>query len=207
MGRAFQSPEGQGVYLSVILRPNCSPDRLMHLTCAAGVAMLEAVEAASGIRPQMKWINDLVIGSKKLGGILTELSLDKGLVDYAVIGIGINCLQNAADFPPEISQIATSLSMAAGKPVLPVVLAAAMVESLWKFSEAVFTCKAQIMDWYRENCVTLGKDIQVIRADTVLPGKAVGIDDDGSLLVEYADGSIQAVSSGEVSVRGMYGYV
>ena len=207
MGRSFQSPKGMGVYLSVILRPNCEPSQLMHLTCAAGVAMMDAVEAVSGIRPQVKWINDLVINGKKLGGILTEMALEKGLVDYAVIGIGINCLQKEADFPPEISQIATSLSMSARKTVLPEALAAAMVDALWKLSETVFTCKTQIMDRYRNHCVTLGKEIQVLRGDTVLPGKAIGMDDTGGLLVEYPNGTTQTVSSGEVSVRGMYGYV
>ena len=207
MGRTFQSPEGMGVYLSVILRPNCEPAQLMHLTCAAGAAMTDAVEAASGIRPQVKWINDLVVGNKKLGGILTELSLDKGLVDYAIIGIGINCLQKESDFPPEIAQIATSLSMAAEKSVLPEVLAAAMVEALWQLSRTLFTHKGQWMTRYRDHCITLGKDIQVIRAEVVRPAKAIGMDDDGGLLVEYPDGTAQTVSSGEVSVRGMYGYV
>lgn len=207
LGRTFQSPEGQGVYLSVILRPNCEPSQLMHLTCAAGVAMMDAVETVSGVRPQVKWINDLVVGSKKLGGILTEMSVSNGLVEYAVIGIGINCLQKEKDFPSEISAIATSVCLAAQKTVLPEVLAAAMVEKLWKLSDTVFSHKAQIMDRYRENCITLGKEIQVIRPDTVLPGKAVGMDDDGGLLVQYENGSVQTVSSGEVSVRGMYGYV
>ena len=207
LGRTFQSPEGQGVYLSVILRPNCEPSQLMHLTCAAGVAMMDAVETVSGVRPQVKWINDLVVGSKKLGGILTEMSVSNGLVEYAVIGIGINCLQKEKDFPWEISAIATSVCLAAQKTVLPEVLAAAMVEKLWKLSDTVFSHKAQIMDRYRENCITLGKEIQVIRSDTVLPGKAVGMDDDGGLLVQYENGSVQTVSSGEVSVRGMYGYV
>ena len=207
MGRTFQSPEGQGVYLSVILRPNCEPSQLMHLTCAAGVAMMDAVETVSGVRPQVKWINDLVVGSKKLGGILTEMSVSNGLVEYAVIGIGINCLQKETDFPSEISAIATSVCLAAKKTVLPEVLAAAMVEKLWKLSDTVFSHKAQIMDRYRENCITLGKEIQVIRPDSILPGKAVGMDDDGGLLVQYENGSVQTVSSGEVSVRGMYGYV
>ena len=207
MGRTFQSPEGQGVYLSVILRPNCAPSRLMHLTCAAGVAMTEAVEAVSGVRPQVKWINDLVIAGKKLGGILTEMSVDKGMVEYAVIGIGINCLQKAEDFPSEIAGLATSLSMAATKVILPEKLAAAMVTALWKMDAMLFTHKAQLMDRYRKSCVTLGKEIQVIQGDTVLPGKAIDMDDDGGLFVEYPDGTTQLVASGEVSVRGMYGYV
>jgi len=207
MGRTFQSPEGQGVYLSVILRPNCEPSKLMHLTCAAGVAITEAVEAVSGVRPQVKWINDLVVDGKKLGGILTEMSVDKGIVEYAVIGIGINCLQKARDFSPEIANLATSLSMTAEKIVPPEKLAAAMVTVLWKMNAVLFTHKAELMERYRKSCVTLGKEIQVIRGDTVLPGTAIDMDDDGGLLVKYSDGTTQFVTSGEVSVRGMYGYV
>ena len=207
MGRTFQSPEGMGVYLSVILRPNCRPDQLMHLTCAAGVAMLEAVEKVSGVRPEIKWINDLVVSGKKLGGILTEMSVDKGQVEYAVIGIGINCLQKTEDFPPQIAGLATSLSMITGKDIPPEILAAAMIEALWKMSLVLFTEKKQLMALYRENCITLGKEVQVIRSDQILPGKAIEMDDDGGLVVLYPDGSAQTVSSGEVSVRGMYGYL
>ena len=207
MGRTFQSPDGQGVYLSVILRPNCMPAQLMHLTCAAGVAMMQAVEAVSGIRPQMKWINDLVVDCKKLGGILTEMSVDKGLVDYAVVGIGINCLQQPEDFPPEIAGLATSLSLAAGHPITPAKLAAAMVEALWKMDRTLFSEKDQLMAEYKENCITLGKEIQVIRQEHIRRGKALDLDAEGGLLVQYEDGSTETVSSGEVSVRGMYGYL
>ena len=207
MGRTFQSPDGQGVYLSVILRPNCAPAQLMHLTCAAGVAMMEAVENASGIRPQMKWINDLVIDRKKLGGILTEMSVDKGMVEYAVVGVGINCLQQATDFSPEIAGLATSLSLAAGCTIVPAKLAAAMTEALWKMDRRLFTEKAQLMAEYKENCITLGKEIQVIRQDQICHGKALDLDEDGGLLVQYDNGTLQSVSSGEVSVRGMYGYL
>ena len=205
MGRTFQSPEGQGMYLSVILRPGCKPEQLMHLTCAAGVAACQAVEAVCGIRPQVKWINDLVLGGKKLGGILAEMSLDKGVVEYAIIGIGINCLQTA--FPEEIETIATSLTLHTGKAFSPAAMAAAMIHALWEMSETLLTEKAAIMARYRENCITLGKSVQVLRADQVLPAKALDLDEDGGLLVEYPDGTRQVVSSGEVSVRGLYGYV
>ena len=207
MGRTFQSPDGMGVYLSLVLRPGCSPEKLMHLTCAAGVAMVEAVEKAAGIRPQVKWINDLVVDGKKLGGILTEMSVDKGIVEYAVVGIGINCLQMQADFPKEIAGLATSLSLAAGRPVPPEKLAAAMAEALYRMSRILFTEKANIMASYKASCVTLGKEIQVLRNGSVLPGRSIDLNEDGGLLVEYPDGSREWVSSGEVSVRGMYGYV
>lgn len=207
MGRVFQSPTDMGVYLSVILRPNCPPSELMHLTCAAGVAMLEALEKVSGIRPQVKWINDLVYDGKKLGGILTEMSVAQGLVSYAVVGIGINCLQKPVDFPPELAEIATSLSQAAGHPILREKLAAAMTESLWKMDAMLFSEKAQIMAAYRSACVTINKQIQVIQGDSIRPGKAIGLDSDGGLIVAYSDGTSGTVSSGEVSVRGMYGYI
>lgn len=209
MGRSFSSPDGLGVYLSVILRPHCSPADLMHLTCAAGVAMSDAVFAASGIRPQLKWINDLVLNQRKLGGILAELSLDSksGLVDYAVVGIGINCNQAPEDFPPEIQSIATSLRRCAGQQVSPARLAAAMIDSLAHMDRMLLTEKAALMDRYRALCITLGQDITVHRCGTVRPGKAIGMDDDGGLLVAYPDGSAETVSSGEVSVRGLYNYI
>ena len=207
MGRTFQSPDGQGVYLSVILHPGCSPTELMHLTCAVGAAMVNAVEAACGLRPQIKWINDLVVEGKKLGGILTELSFAKGCVDYAVVGVGINCLQTQEAFPEEIADIATSLSMVCRKPVQPEKLAAAMIEALWKMEKTLLTDKARWMADYKAGCVTLGKDIQVLRDGQVQPGRALDVDADGGLVVRYADGSVETVASGEVSVRGMYGYV
>ena len=119
MGRSFLSPGGVGVYMSVILRPNCTPDKLMHLTCATAVAMCDAVEQAAGFRPGIKWTNDLVSKRKKLAGILTEMSLDAtGKVAYAVVGIGVNCCQKPEDFAPEIRDMAGSLSMIAEQNLL-----------------------------------------------------------------------------------------
>ena len=207
MGRTFQSPEGKGVYLSVILRPGCKPEELMHLTCAAGVAAAKAVEQVSGVCPQLKWINDLVVGTRKLGGILVEMSVDKGIVDYAIIGIGINCLQGREDFPDEIADMATSLSLSAETIVAPQALAGALMEQLWRMDEILLTQKNALMAAYKNRCITLGKAVQVIRGDSIRPGKAVDLDLDGGLWVEYEDGSRQVVSSSEVSVRGMYGYV
>lgn len=209
MGRSFHSPGTLGIYLSVILRPNCTPDKLMHLTCAAAVAMCDAVEAAAGIRPGIKWTNDLVFGTRKLGGILTELALDAktGLVRYAVIGIGINCCQTPADFPEEISQIAASLSMVTGKDIDRSTLAAAMIAALMKMDAHLLTNQDAIMTAYRANCITLGKQVSVVRGDTAEHATALDVDDLGALIVRFEDGRTEAVNSGEVSIRGMYGYV
>ena len=208
MGRSFSSPEGMGVYLSVILRPDCPPDRLMHLTCAAAVAGCKAVETVCGITPGIKWTNDLVYGRKKLGGILTELSIDSksGLVEYAIVGIGINCLQNTEDFPPELREIATSVSKITNTPCSPAHLAAALTEALFVMDQSLLSGKKALMDRYRCLCMTVGEDIMVLRGDDIRYGTALDIDDDGGLLVRFSDGTEKFVTSGEVSVRGMYGY-
>lgn len=208
MGRSFLSPEGVGIYMSILLRPNCSPSELMHLTCATAVAMCEAVEKAAGLRPDIKWTNDLVYGKRKLGGILTELGLNtKGGVDYAIIGIGLNCCQQEADFAPEIQNIAGSLSMASGRHIDRSTVAAAMMEALWKMDALLLTGKDAMLEQYRKNCITIGQDISLLRGENVRHGKALDIDDSGALIVAFSDGHIEAVNSGEVSVRGMYGYV
>ena len=207
LGRSFHSPQGTGVYLSMLLRPKCAPEQLMHLTCAAAAAMVEAIEKAACFRPSIKWTNDLVYGHRKLGGILTELGMSASGLDYCIIGIGINCLQKEGDFPPELQNMAASLSMIAGRPVLPAVLAAAMMEALWRMDESLLTGKQSMLQRYRENCITLGSEISLVRGSETRHGKALDIDDQGALLVEFAPGQVEAVNSGEVSIRGMYGYV
>lgn len=209
LGRSFQSPAGKGVYMSVILRPECLPQQLMHLTCATAVAMCDAVENAAGIRPGIKWTNDLVFQRRKLGGILTELSVaqDTGLVRYAIIGIGINCTQAPGDFAPEIRDMATSLSASAGETVSPHRLAAAMVSALHQMDAALMADRAATLTRYRADCVTLGQEILLVRGEEKQFGTALDIDEEGGLIVRFRDGNIRTVTSGEVSVRGMYGYL
>ena len=207
MGRSFHSPAGCGIYMSMLLRPKCPAKDLMHLTCAVAVAAADGIQAATGLRPGIKWTNDLVCGQKKLGGILTELSLDgNGNVDYAVIGIGINCNQSAEDFPEDIRKIATSLTLCTGKTIDRASVIAHILEALQKMSENLQDSAATIIR-YRADCITIGQEISLVRGDEIRHGKALNVDEAGALVVEFPDGQIQAVQSGEVSVRGMYGYV
>lgn len=209
MGRSFLSPSSHGIYMSVLLRQHCRPEALMHLTCATAVALCDAVEQSCGIRPGIKWTNDLVYGERKLAGILTELALDPatGLVDYAIIGIGINCTQKLEDFPPELQTIASSLAAVTGENVSRERVASAVLEQLSQMDAQLHSQKDTIMARYRADCITLGKDISLLRGDSVQYGHALDITEDGALLVRFSNGSICAVNSGEVSVRGMYGYV
>ncbi len=208
LGRSFLSPKGVGIYLSIILRPDCMPADLMHLTCAVGVAMCDAIEKSVGFRPSIKWTNDLVYQGKKLGGILTELALEPSTckVSYAVVGIGINCCQTTDDFDHSIQSMAASLAMVTQHPVDRAKVAAAMIDSLWCIDKQLLTGKVSIMERYRTDCMTLGKQISLNRGDEIRYGTAVSIDDEGALVVVFPDGHQETVSSGEVSVRGMYGY-
>ena len=203
MGRSFACAAGMGVYLSVILRPHCRGEELLHLTCAAGLAGCRAVEQVCGVKPQIKWPNDLLLKNKKLGGILTELGFDakSGLVDYAIIGIGINCNHEKNDFPDELQLIATSIKEALGITCAPAKLTAALIEAFFKMDRLLFDQKEQIMNDYRKNCTTIGQEISVIRADSSCPGKALDIDDNGGLVVRFEDGAMETVNSGEVSIR------
>lgn len=205
MGRTFQSPEGLGVYMSILLRPNCPPTELMHLTCAAAVAMCNAVEKVCGLRPGIKWTNDLVHEKRKLGGILTELGLSsRGSVDYAIVGIGINCSQQPQDFHPEIRSIAASLAMVTETEIDRFRLAAAMMEAMWQLD---LSQKEAILTQYRSDCITIGQEISLVRGEEVRYGRALDVDKNGALIVAFPDGNVEAVNSGEVSVRGMYGYI
>ena len=203
LGRSFHSPGGNGVYMSMIFRYPCAPEQLLHLTCAAAVAACDAVEAAVGFRPGIKWTNDLVSGSKKLAGILTELISLSGET-VAIVGVGINCTQKTADFPPDIQSFAGSLSMISGQPVDRHKVALALIDALLRMD---LSCQEEMMAAYRRDCVTLGKDISLVRGDEVRHGHAMDIDDRGALVVRFADGHTEAVNSGEVSIRGMYGYI
>lgn len=208
LGRSFHSPGGTGIYLSVILRPECKISELMHLTCAAAVAASGAVFASTGVQPRIKWTNDLIFGSKKLAGILTEPFVGyNGQVPFAIVGIGINCNQRIGEFPPELGEMACSLSMITGKPIDRSLLAANLIRELEAMSRLLLSDKARIMDSYRGLCATIGQEVSVHSFDQVRHGRALGIDDNGALLVRFADGHTEAVSAGEVSVRGMYGYV
>ncbi len=209
LGRSFASPAGVGLYLSVILRPQVPPMELLHLTAMSAVATAKAVEQVADLEVGIKWTNDLVVGRHKLAGILTEMSLEaeSGTVNYAVVGIGTNCNHKKEDFPEEIQEIATSMAIKQGEPVDRNHYTAALILALAEMYDGLFSQKKPWMAEYADRCITLGKDVQVVRGNSTRLGKALSLDENGGLLVAYEDGTQEYVNSGEVSVRGMYGYV
>lgn len=209
MERSFQSPRDKGIYLTALLRPDLPVERLLPVTAMAGVALCDAVERVCGVRPGLKWPNDPVLNGRKLCGILTELSLEgeSGRLQYLVLGIGVNVLHGAADFAPEVAEVATSLALALGRPVSRPALAAALIEALDRLYGALRSGEtASYLAAYRRDCVNLGRTVQLLSAGGRETAEAVDIDRDFGLVVRDGSGALRTVRSGEVSVRGLYGY-
>ncbi len=207
MGRSFVSDDGAGIYLSFIVRPDCCVNACMHLTGAVAVAACDAIESVCAVRPQIKWINDLILGNKKLGGILTELSvvMNTDRVDYAVVGIGINCDQWQNDFPENLQSIATSLRNYTGKSFSRAALYAAIIERLCILQKSLICNKEDYLQSYRRDCITLGK--QVVLLPDEITATALSVDEECALFVRLADGTVRRIISGEASIRGVGGYV
>ena len=208
-GRGFQSPRGKGLYLSALFRPDLEPEQVSDFTAWVAVAVCDGIEACCGIRPQIKWTNDIVLGGKKLVGILTELSLvsETNTLDYMVTGIGINVNQGPEDFSDEVREMAVSLSQALGRPVRRADLAAQVILALDRMYAAYPEDKAEYLEKYRAACVTTGHQVQLITPTARRQAFALEIDDSFNLVVEHYNGKRETISAGEVSVRGMYGYV
>ena len=209
MGRQFQSPKDKGIYLTVLLRPDLPPSRLMPVTAMAGVAVCDAVEKVCGVRPGLKWPNDPVIGKRKICGVLTEMSLEgeTGRVQYLVLGIGINVGQREEDFSPDVAQIATSLNAYLGRDICRAELTAALICELERLYLTLLAGDlSEYLAAYRRDCVNIGKTVQLLGEGREVV-TAVDVDEEFGLVVRCADGTEKTVRSGEVSVRGMYGYV
>ena len=179
----------------------------MGTTGMAAVAVCRAVERVSGAAVQIKWTNDLVLGGKKLCGILTEMALEgeTGMTESLVIGAGVNVSQTPEDFGPQVAEMATSLAQA-GFVVSRPALAAAMIEELYRLAADL---GGDISPWvaeYRRRCVTLGREVRLLWTEGQERAEALDVDDQFGLVVRRADGTVTTIRSGEVSVRGLWGY-
>ena len=206
LGRSFQSVGGHGLYLSVLWRPQTPPEAWMMLPALGAVASCRAIERVSGLQVQIKWPNDLVLQDKKIGGILTETVL-QGEETALVLGIGINVTQRAEDFSGDVAEIAASLEMVAGQTVSRAALAAVLMEQLDELRCCVMDRPELWLEEYRSRCLTVGRDVRVITPQGQRSARALAVERDYGLTVCYEDGCVEKVRAGEVSVRGLYGYV
>jgi BirA family transcriptional regulator, biotin operon repressor / biotin---[acetyl-CoA-carboxylase] ligase len=208
-GRSWQQEEGSVIAMSLLLRPTFSPDKASMLTLLAAHSVAGAIEAVTGLPAAIKWPNDIVINRKKTVGILTEMSLgvEQAAIDYIVIGIGINV--NNTAFPEDIRDMATSLYLEKGERVSRSALIAESMRRLEADYEAFLKTEdlSAILPDYNAHLISMNKEVRVLDPKGEYTGISRGMDAQGELLVERADGEIIKVYAGEVSVRGLYGYV
>ncbi len=211
-GRSFASPSGVGIYFSYLFRPEDGLDKISDLTSWSAIAVADAIKNAYGLETQIKWVNDLLMNRKKICGILTEVTVEgeSGLIDTCIIGIGINVNETPSDFPAGLSDIATSISIEnGGRKFDRSRLAAELVKTMDKL-RSDWPSSSYYIERYRELNITAGSKItaypRMVENGEGRTETALAVNDDFSLKVEFTDGSIENLRSGEVSVRGLYGY-
>ncbi len=213
-GRSWESPAGDNLYFSVLLRPETAPGKAPMLTLIMACAAARAIDRVFGVcslseggeGPQIKWPNDLVLAQKKICGILTEMYLNGTAIDHVVIGTGINV--NVSEFPEELRQKATSLLLETGRRTDRERLLEAILEEFDRLYQQFISVQdlSFLQEEYNEKLVNKNREVLVLEPGQEYQGVARGINSKGELLVETEDG-IKSVFAGEVSVRGIYGYV
>lgn len=206
-GRSWSSPPGTNVYFTLILKPDFRVELASMVTLVMGLAVAEGIRETCGLEARIKWPNDIVVNGKKVCGILAEMSTERDFIHYVVMGVGINVARQ--DFPPEIAQTASCLEQECGRAVSR----AEIMVNVMKAFETYYGIfrgdgsLAGLLDRY--NGMLAGKDgeVRILDPKGEYRGISRGINPAGELLVEREDGTVEPVYAGEVSVRGIYGYV
>lgn len=208
-GRHWVSPAGSGIWMSLLLRPEIHPSDASMLTLVTAMAVARAIAGEVGTHAEcaIKWPNDIVLCKKKVCGILTEMSAELDWVNFVVIGMGINV--NMEAFAPEISETASSLYRETGKHIKRSTLIAGISHWFTVYYERFLKTSdlSALTEEYNKMLINAGQTVRVLERTNPFTGRALGIDRTGALLVQQEDGTVSRVVAGEVSVRGLYGYV
>lgn len=206
LGREWVSPPGKGLWFSVLLRPRIPPQAATQLTVLSAVAVARAIERETGLKPEIKWPNDIVFGSRKCAGILIELGAELDHIRHVVLGIGVDVNLAAGDLPEALRPVATSLSEQAGRPLDRAALATAMLEDLdalyRRFRSGDFL---EIADEWMRRCSTLGRDVEIRVGDRVIAGRAEALDDEGALRIRTEQGRLERIVGGDVTLARAHG--
>jgi BirA family biotin operon repressor/biotin-[acetyl-CoA-carboxylase] ligase len=207
MGRRWEAPPGSSLLLSLLFRPTLAPTQSQRLTMGCGLAVIDAIRAQTGLEAGLKWPNDVVIGGRKAGGILTELALRGSKVDFAIVGIGLNVNLEPEELGGELLLPATSLSQGLGRPVARLPLLLALLEAAERRYLAVCQGRSPRQEW-AEHLTTLGQRVVVSGLAGPLEGVtgpveglAIGVTADGALQLRLDDGRLETVLAGDVSLR------
>ncbi|USG63478.1 biotin--[acetyl-CoA-carboxylase] ligase [Brevibacillus ruminantium] len=202
LGRPWHSPKGSGIWMSLIIRPEIPLSKTPQMTLLTAVVLAKTIWEETGVGPKIKWPNDIFIGDKKVSGVLTELNAESDRVNYLVIGIGINANMTSEDIPPELSAIATSLRIESGKPLKRIPFIQRFCENF----EAEYDhylregFERVKMEW-EQHSYTIGRWITVSTIQQTLEGKAIGLDEEGVLILEDTTGKRHKVYSADVNYR------
>ena len=209
-GRLWQSPAGSAIYMTIMLKPQFVPDKASMLTLVMALSVADAIVEVTGLSAGIKWPNDIVVNKKKVCGILTEMNAELDYIQYVVIGVGINVNNNSPEeFPEEIRKTATSLKIESGMQISR----AALLERVLAHFEKNYNIFTQsldlsaLMEAYDARLLNLNAEVRVLDPKGEYTGIARGLNPAGELLVEKENGEVVPVYAGEVSVRGLYGYI
>lgn len=206
-GREWSSPAGSSIYMTLLLKPDCAPDRAPGLTLVMALAVAESLEEITGQQVGIKWPNDIVVNGRKVCGILTEMSLEADYIQYVVIGTGINV--NTEEFPEELQSMATSLFIETGKTYQRSKIIASVMKHFEENVDKYFKTQdmTELKEKYEKFLLNKNKEVRVLQPGNEYLAKALGINEKGELLVQKTDGTMEEIYAGEVSVRGVYNYV
>ena len=207
LNKQWLSLANVGVWMSILLMPDVLPSKIMQISLISGIVICKVIKNQTGLNAQIKWPNDIIINGKKVCGILTEMVTEEQRISFVVNGIGINV--NTNEFPEEIKDIATSLYLETGKIFSRKLLIQEILVKFEKYYEKFIYGNelTSIIDEYKSMCLNIGNEVVVIMRDKQLNGKAIGITEIGELIIKTEAGEVTHVNSGEVSIRGVNGYI
>jgi BirA family transcriptional regulator, biotin operon repressor / biotin---[acetyl-CoA-carboxylase] ligase len=202
LGRKWVSPARKGLWFSVLLRPDLRPQAATQLTVATATALVRAIQMQTGLRPEIKWPNDILVRGKKAAGVLTELNAELDHVKYLILGIGVDVNLAPSDLPAEVRKIATSLKIEAGQAFRRADLAGAILRELDRDYERIRNQGfAAVADEWEKHCTTLGRRVAIHIGDRTVEGRAESLDPDGALLLRTDHGHLERVIGGDVTVQ------
>lgn len=202
LGRKWLSPPGKGLWFSVLLRPALRLQEATQLTVASATALRRAIANLTGLKPEIKWPNDILLGQRKVAGILTELKAELDRVNYLILGIGVDVNLSPSDFPADLRQTATSISAELGRPVSRADLAVAILRELdADYARVKVGDFAAVAEEWESHCTTLGRDVCIRTGERQIRGRAESLGEDGALLLRTEHGHLERIAGGDLTLE------
>ena len=201
-GRKWLSPARKGLWFSILLRPDLCPQETTQLTVASATALVRAIKSETGLQPEIKWPNDILVRGRKVAGILTELNAELDHVKYVILGIGVDVNQGSTEFPPELRKTATSLRIETGRPLSRPELATAALRELDRDYARICAGRfAAVADEWEQSCSTIGHEVAIRLGERQIRGRAESLGEDGALLLRTDHGHLERITAGDVTLE------